>query len=227
MSERNMAEYRRMKEEIDASTKVSSYLGDVYEALSTGGPVQANVPDHSMGGSIQGPEPIHMDIDNVVGMLEGSVEMPQPAPGNSVPNLQKTASSQMKISQNQHRALQRFPALIEFLGQDDYGDQIAQIVADKLREMVIAKVEANTKLVNKTAQVCIAKNNNIKMYFKTDEYVCCVTASGPFRGDEIIQYNAKDDRSYILRMLDKKRVTDVSDEFQMVREMNTVEEDDA
>ncbi len=241
---RSSREFHQMKKEIDDSLKVSSYLGHVAEAMKTGQkvPSQGLVPNYSDGDGAMGPQPMHMNMDslfsgavNVLGEEGVGVALQdvypetdgQPSFRDSG-HMQKNAAfgPTIHISENQQKALEKFPALIEVLGQDDMGDQIAEGIANKVREIMVSKIFANTKEVNKTAEICIVKNKNIKMYFKGPDWVSCITASGPFRGDEIMQYHKEHDKHYILRRSGEE-FDDVTNMFNVVHETNQGDHDDA
>lgn len=219
----NTSEYRQIKEEIEED-RISGYLSNLAESLRTGNPIESE-SSVSMGGL--GPEPIHMEVDslfsNAINAL--SPEDAKKALETDVPkssgkmHKQAQLMPSLSVSKNQQKAIERFPALIDFLGQEDYGDKIASLIASTVHNMVVSKIENNTKTVNKYAHLCTSKNNNIKMYFKDAGWLCCVTASGPFRGDEIIQYDKQTDKQYILRRIGKK-IEDVTDNFQVVREFS-------
>lgn len=223
-------EDRQVEKEVMDSLKVSSYLGHVHEKLTSGKPIpKGMVPN--MGtptaqnlsnetGSIFGLEDSEMfqsaaQMKNVVpGGIDAVPSKSDPAPTQQVPS-----APQVTISKRQWRALQKFPALIEFLGGPN-GEKLAHEVIAKVNEMLAVKVGESSRNVNKHAQACQAVQQNIKQFFvgENDSWVCVVTASGPFRGDEAVYYDVESDRSSILRPHDDEWIN-VTDKFNVVHEV--------
>ena len=137
--------------------------------------------------------------------------------------LTKTASSEQSkdiphISQRQWTAIQKYPALIEFLGSD-FGDKIATEVAAKANVLMIDALNKNAKQLSKHAYTCESAGKNIKQYFVNKEcnWICQVIANGPFRGDEAIYYDPDADKSSILRRRGDN-YDDVSGDFNIIHE---------
>ncbi len=241
----SLSEDREFMQEWDASLKVSSYADKILESMQTGQDIETGiVPDYSGGGAgvasdNESKSLFSMDYRKndymlqtaasalgVDGMTNVAAKLPQP--------MQKTASTQphqtpqsptpqrpqLKLSKNQLRALKRYPALIEFLGGGQ-GEEIAKNILAQVNKIVVKKVEANTKEVHKNVHACQATGQNIKTYFVGDDaegqWVCCVIASGPFRGDEAVYYKAAEDKSYVIRKSNDDW-SNVTREFNVVHE---------
>ena len=137
--------------------------------------------------------------------------------------LTKTSSAEQSkdiphISQRQWTAIQKYPALIEFLGSD-FGDKIATEVAAKANVLMIDALNKNAKQLSKYAYTCESTGKNIKQYFvnKDGNWICQVIANGPFRGDETIYYDPDADKSSILRRRGDN-YDDVSGDFNIIHE---------
>jgi len=131
---------------------------------------------------------------------------------------EQTAGPQYKISARQLYACQKFPALVSFLGTEK-GENLAKEIAGKVNELLVENLGENAKAIGKFAHSCVADRQNIKQFYIGDNnaWVCQVVANGPFRGDEAIYYNEKDDKSYVLRLRGKE-YEDVSDHFNVIHE---------
>lgn len=127
------------------------------------------------------------------------------------------------LSQNQITALKKFPSLIDFIGSKN-GEKIALGILEKINSIVVDNIEENTKKINKFAQACIAEKQNIKALFAGDnnEWVCSITASGPFKGNEAFYFDEKDETSYILRIADNdsEDIEDISSQFNKIHEFS-------
>jgi len=140
-------------------------------------------------------------------------------------------------SPNQIRAIQKWPALVEFLGMDDdTSTKIASKIMTECNILMIDKIEKNSKDLNKYAGVCKADNQNIKQYFMGEEekdsktWACIVTASGPFRGDEAVYFDRGARSAHVLRTVMvnvaeiegqeklEKRAMDVTRDFNVIYE---------
>ncbi len=141
--------------------------------------------------------------------------------------MQKTASKhqikpeedqgpQNQISRNQWNAITKYPELIEMLGKQDIGEKIADAIMGDVKKILTVQIEKNSQTYNNYAQVCVAERQNLKQFFKGDNWVCCVIATGPFRGDEIIHYKKEADKSFILRKIGEKEFEDVSVQFNLI-----------
>ena len=91
--------------------------------------------------------------------------------------------------------------------------------------MLSKKIGENSQSVIKEAVACRSDRQNIKQYFQGSGWVCCVTASGPFRGDEAIVYSRDKDISSILRKRADKFDLDVTDMFNIIHESADVSEE--
>lgn len=229
---------REFQQEWEASLKVSSYADKVLEAMQTGSDVQEGiVPDYAEGGAgvssdNESKSLFSMDYRKNDYMLQTAAaaiglqgmtnapEQPMQKTAQTQTQPQQPARPQLKLSQKQLRALKKFPALIEFLGGEQ-GDQIAKTVLAQVNRMVVKQVEANTKSVHKNIYACEATGQNIKTHFVGDDelgkWVCCVIASGPFRGDEAVFYKDAEDKAYVIRKMGDDW-SNVSQDFNIVHE---------
>jgi hypothetical protein len=225
------AEARAAREEIENSLKVSSRMDEIFEAITQNKPIQTETEDYDNSGisrhggvMSEGVSPFHMNLADVVSQVgyDAGVLAAEDPVSNPYPYT-KTASSQMNVPQsyltdNQKTAIKKYPALIELLGTKA-GDKLAQEIAGHVNGHVFKKVEANTREVCKTASGFSHNKRNIKQYFvgPNEEWVCCVTASGPFIGNEAIFYKEEKDEAYILRK-DGDDYKNVTHEFNVVHE---------
>jgi hypothetical protein len=132
--------------------------------------------------------------------------------------MQAPSQPQHAVSGRQWRAIQKYPALVEFLGTDD-AEPIVRHIAEKVNELLVIKIGQNSKGVSKFAEACIAERHNIKQFFvgPDKQWVCCVIASGPFRGDEAIYFDQERGKAFVIRQIGKQ-YEDVSDKFDIVHE---------
>lgn len=128
-------------------------------------------------------------------------------------------SSNFTISANQAKAIQKWGALVEFLGKDGVGDKIAKKMVSEINVMAVQKIGENSGKFHKCAKLCTASGQNIKQYFQGDDWVCCVTASGIFTGDEVVYYKRDEDKAYILKTSEnQKEFQDVTYKFNVIHE---------
>lgn len=127
--------------------------------------------------------------------------------------------NRFSISANQAKAIQKWGSLVEFLGKDVMGDKIAKKMIEEINHLASDKIAENSRKLHKFAVLCKADRQNVKQYFKGDDWVCCVTASGVFTGDEAIFYKRDEDRSFILKVgSDPKEMYDITHKFNVVHE---------
>lgn len=222
---RQLAEDREFQKEWEDSLRVSSYADKILEAMQSGQNVQEGiVPNYSGGAAASNVDNESNTLFSIdpnkndylfqtaaaslgVGGLKTASDPRQaqaqaPAEKTAQAQPQSPPRPQLKLSQNQLKALKKYPALIEFLGSNK-GDQIAKNVVAQVNQLLVAKVAENTKQAHKSAHAVEASGQNMKAYFVGDDdegkWVCCAIASGPFRGDEAIYYKASEDKSYVLR----------------------------
>jgi len=125
-----------------------------------------------------------------------------------------------KISFNQTRALQKYPALIEMLGKEGIGEEIAKEIMAKRNSYLVESLQKNAQSVSVYAKVCKAEKQNIKQYFagqkdENTQWGCIVTAQGPFRGDEAICFDPGAESSRIVRTSSDE---DVTSRFNVIHE---------
>ena len=196
----------------------------------------------SPGGGLPACEAHHMDMDDTLAAAlaalgpEKAKEILAQTQGPTSENLtakkgNKQAQAQApvdqgpQISKRQWTAIQKFPALIEFLGTSD-GEKIARRIAGEITSLVVDKVGENSRALSKFAKDCKMEKSNVRQYFKGEDWVCRITANGPFRGDEYIYYDKDRDIPKILRRASEKRYTNVSGEFNIIHEFTQVEPDE-
>jgi hypothetical protein len=139
-------------------------------------------------------------------LSEEPVNQPKQAPG-------------LRVTVSQAKALQKYPQLIEFLGREGFADRIAKKMISEINNIVAEKIGENTKKWHKCAVLCKSDKHNLKQYFQGADWVCCITASGVFRGDEIIYYKRDEDGAYVLRPGDQpNELVDVSWQFNIIHE---------
>lgn len=220
------AEDRQLEQEIRNSTKVSSYFDDIIDDVYNGKPMRkGRVPNYSdranaRGGLSNETGGISM-YDTLASSDLGASSVgfilknaATEAPTTPVPRL----TARDLLSENQKRALQKYPALIEFLGTEDAKPLISQI-AEQVRNYVVTKIAHNSQEISKFAQNCVVDKHNVKQYFvgEDESWACMITASGPFRGDEAFYYKQAEDKAFILRKINDEYV-DVTKDFNVIHE---------
>ena len=227
---RHGAEDREFKKQFDQSLSIGSYYDQILDKLYTGKDIQPgtvpNFADPDMrAASNESGTLYHLDEDAMFKVAaqslggQTSVLLKQAnviAPPD-VPQVPRVAQGP-QLTKNQYNALQKYPALIEFLGTEK-GAAVVKEIAAKVNVHVVEKVGENTKKISKYAQVCVADRQNIKQYFagEDNEWICVVTASGSFRGDEAFFYKPEEDRAYVLREVGDY-YANVTKEFNVVHE---------
>lgn len=228
---------KEFEDEFNKSIAVSSYLDQVFDKITTGKDIDKNiVPNYNEGKSQVGASNetsslYSLDMDSMVSAVGPGAVSTLMTP--TAINAPKTANSKapaestkpaFKMSKNQYNAMQKYPALIEFLGTDESAPLVTEI-AEKVHHFMVHKIEANTKAACKYAQVCVADRKNIKQYFADEEktWVCLATARGPFRGDEAFYYSPEKDSVHILRKVDGGYV-EVTTEFNVIHELGETSE---
>lgn len=241
---------RAEEQQILDSLKVSNYLDDVYEAIHTGAAPKVAVPNYkepsrneiysqiksgkspSMPSEMHGLPGLGMDFDSVTASM--SDDQIKTAMGNAYPenqNEQKTFTGsgvvphidnrpRFTISRNQAMALKKYPTLVEFLGRPE-GEKVARRISGDMNVLMAELVEANSKEANNCAKTCKAEKQNLRQYFQGKDWVCRVTASGPFRGDEAIYYSRDKDVACVLRRSESNgqvNYADISDQFNLIYE---------
>ncbi|MHA2279501.1 MAG: hypothetical protein ACXAC5_01230 [Promethearchaeota archaeon] len=233
------------RQEIETSLKTSSYLTDEFwESIHSGiKPKTTPVPNYRQPtrGELYGQvdsemQGIHMDMD---GFLKSAANNMSPEElsvamhdthspredgettfqGHPLP---QTHSNRPKLtlSRNQAMAIKKYPTLVEFLGRPE-GDKIAKEINGHMNAAMSDLIHSNSKQANEYAMACRADKQNLREYFQGDGWVCRVTASGPFRGDEAIYYSHDKDLACVLRKSDvsgQVRYADVSSQFNLIYE---------
>ena len=241
------AEDRLEEKAITDTLKVSSYLDEVLESIHTGARPKVNVPNYrkptpgealSQVASEAGG--INMDFDAVYSASAATLgdQNTQRAMEDAYPtSMEKTATFQgntdpmvpnvpsaprFTISRHQAIAIKKFPALIEFLGGEE-GEIIANVVNEKMNVILADRIQKNSYEANECALGCKADKQNLKQYFGgkvgDKDWLCIITASGPFRGDEAIYYGFEKKIACDLRksqMDDNGKYRDVGADFNII-----------
>lgn len=221
--ERYTQEDRLLEQEIRRSTSVSSRYDDIIDHLYNNKPIQkGQVPNYSglsdISSESQGISMSYDDMINAVAPIgaEGMSSVLKSVSSVNAPP--PSSSKKFALSKNQWRALQKYPALIEFLGTEEARPVIEQI-AGQVKEFVAAKVGQNSQEISKFAQACVCDRNNLKQYFvgEDESWACVITASGPFRGDEALVFKREYDQAYVVRKTGDDYVN-VTDKFNVVHD---------
>jgi len=239
----NMQEYRVLQAEIDKETKLfTSGSGNAGGNLDTmvdilagqfeqtsmartqqtglgneGSLVDEGLFYEQMAGSGFSPVTAETNVDGILkkASIPGIPGIPG-AVGNPYPGM----------SNNQIKAMKKYPALIEMLGSDNsLGDQIASDILVKLNEHIVEGLQKNAQSISKDALICESDEHNFKQYFGgIDEetnmkWGCVVLASGPFRGDEAIHFSQQHKQAKIYRLVDtpdRLHLDDVTSQFNVI-----------
>ena len=233
MRRTSSSEDREIEREIAESLKTSNYLDKVLEAISTGEKLETvGVPNFKIPGG--GADPTadlpqeHIDLDSLLGNISPEnlqgFEKSSSGQTTTKPKTRITPQYEFAISRNQMNAINKFPSLIDFLGQKE-GEAIAIKIASECNKIISTKLEANAKQVNKYAKICESDRKNMRQYFEGENWLCRVTASGDFNGDEAIYYNHKKDKSFVLRKSCHNYV-DVTEEFNVIHDFAEKKEEE-
>jgi len=241
---------RAEREEIERSLKTSTYLTDnfwesIHSGIKPNTPQVPNYREPTRGDTFataneSGGE--HMDLDGFYKSAANNMSADQlhtamhdvhvPRDGSSTfasqgPPQQEPGRPRHVLSQNQAMAVKKYPMLVEFLGRPE-GEKIAKEISGHINYAIADVVHANSKEANETAVACKADKHNLREYFQGDGWLCRVTASGPFRGDEAIFYSAQKDIARILRKSIQNgqvKYADISDQFNVIYELEEGEFD--
>jgi len=227
--------------------QVSSYLDNVYDAIVSGNPSSAkvNVPNYNTNQNVFGSlnhetGGLSMDMEGLFassaealgeqGMLkaaegafnaraDGKATFANPGQqAGQVPQMPKAGA---RVSENQFRAIKKYPQIVEFLGTEQ-GAKIANRVVAEINSLIAEQIEKNSQLVHDNARACVAQKQYLHQFFQGDGWVCKVTASGPFRGNEAFFFKEDEDKSFILRR-HGGRYEDVSAEFNIIHDLRVAE----
>ena len=94
-----------------------------------------------------------------------------------------------------------------------------KVIAEKVNELLVVKIGKNAQSISKFASACVADRQNIKQFYvgPNNSWVCCVIASGPFRGDEALYFDKDSGKCAVIRQYGQ-RYEDVSEKFNIVHE---------
>lgn len=169
------AEDRALEEAVRKSTRVSSYLDNVYDAIVTGSKeVQTHVPDYSSPMAKQYRRSADGSMSheaggfsmNMEGLFQSSADAlgdgVDAAVGNALPPREdntstfakntKTASNQPSrqpdgvVTENQFRAIRNYPQIVEFLGTSR-GTKIANQILSEINTLLAEQIKKNTQLI--------------------------------------------------------------------------------
>lgn len=237
MSEKQRhAEERAEAQEIRESLKVSNIFAQkVLQNMGeggSGGDVDdaetkldgRNNSDLAHMGANEGYSPFHLDLFKTAATAIGADRLasamasaPSHEPAQATKST-KTSSSEPQyfVSKNQFKAIQKFPSLVEYLGTVE-GDKIAKAMLTEVNKRIADKIGENSKTINEHARVCVAERHNLKQYYQGPDWVCVITASGPFKGDEAFFYDQESGSVYIVRKFGEK-YDNVTREFNVIHE---------
>ncbi len=230
------ADERRETDEIERSTKTSTYLTDEFwESIHAGiKPPAVSVPNYRQPTAGE----IHMDFDQVFDTASDALGPDQTKLAASrsdtprddgektfatVPS--KVTHPSLTVSRNQAMAIKKYPALIEFLGQPE-GEQVANNISGHLNVFIAEKIAVNTKEAHPEALKCQVDKQNFRQYFQGPGWICRVTASGPFKGNEVIYYRRESDTASILQRTERSgqvKYSDISSDFNIIFESGETE----
>lgn len=107
-------------------------------------------------------------------------------------------SSKSTLTEKQNKAIEKYPSLIEMLGEDD-SNELANKMASVINSWLIEKIQKNSQSINENAVDCIEDNGSIKQYYKFDHCAGYVKAAGSFNGSEYLQYDLESKCGYVFR----------------------------
>lgn len=242
------AQERLEEKQIQESLNVSSYLGDVLESIHSGVKPKIDVPnyreptraeiyskiatgqDPGMPSEVQG---MSMDFDSITSAM--SDEQVKTAMSDvhherqgeqktfsnpSLPGNQSMNRAGFAATRNQVMAIKKYPTLIEFLGRPE-GEKVAKKIASDMNVIMAEMISANSKEASSCAVNCKAEKQNLRQYFRGEDWICRVTAAGPFHGDEAIFYSRDKDTAFVLRRSERDgeiHYADISDQFNLIYE---------
>lgn len=223
--------------EIVKSLKTSTYLTDSFwENIHSGAKQKFHVPNYKKGVNLEG-KAEHMDLEGFYKTASNNmtheeldaamqdVHVPREGDdptftGHPLPAQSQSAQNKFRVSPNQASAIKKYPILVEFLGKPG-GEKIAKKINSEMNLIMADLVHENSKEANEYAVLCKADKQNLREYFIGNGWACRVTASGPFRGDEVIYYSRKKDLACVLRKSNvdgEIHYADVSAQFNVIYE---------
>lgn len=101
----------------------------------------------------------------------------------------KEGSSTTSITEKQAKAISRFPSLVEILGDDNMGEDLAKKLGSVLNEFIADKILKNSRFMDNNVVMCKPEKGSIKQYYKSETKVGFVTAKGKFSGRECIKFD--------------------------------------
>ena len=122
---------------------------------------------------------------------------------------------------NQSKALEKYPSLIEMLGEDGIGDKVASWMGDKMNSLIVEEVKNNSSSINSYAVECKEEDGFVKQYFQYPDKVGFVKVKGNFRGKEYIHWDEKSGEAKVLMKKSGNDFLNVSQKYEI--EFNFVE----
>ena len=146
------------------------------------------------------PEEQHIDYDNLTEKL--GIKVAQVAP------------SEQEVNSNHIKAIEKYPSLINMLGEDD-SNELSEVIASAINSWIIGKIHKNSSSINKQAIECKQEDNSLKEYFKYEDKVGFVKAAGKFTGKEYLHYDNKNNQAYVLVKNAQNKWDNVSQNFNL------------
>lgn len=235
------SEERRECEAIAKTLKVSNYYDEIIEGIHSGAPPKIKVPNykeptkgevlaaaHSNTPLPHEKEGMTMTFDELYKLGGIDVSSDSETQFSSASNSDSNPDPSVPrhtVTQNQWQAIRKYPGLVDFLGQS-HGEKIARQISEQLNIALAETIQKNSQEANGNASLCEADKQNLKQYFQTDDWICRVTASGPFCENDAIFYSRERDMACVLRKDGADgsvKYADVSSKFNIIFEASGIE----
>lgn len=222
-------EERKEAEDIVRSLKVSSYMDNILDNITTGSSNHTPVPNYGQesNSGLTANESGGEHMGDLFEVVAGGIPLESLAPptmGMAKQSRTETNKPKISISQLQYKAIQKYPSLVEFLGST-HADKIAQKLLTEVNVVIAQKIGENSQEIHEDAITCEADRHNLKQYFKGPDWICRVTASGPFTGNEAIFYSTEHDSAFVLSK-DGSKYSDITHRFNIIHESSNIEHED-
>ena len=164
------------------------------------------------------------NMDRLLGILaSGGATMNPPASSSgpqaesqSVRKLTRTSEGKpvKAVTKLQMRAIEKYPGLIDMLGEDGVGDKAAEVIGEAINSYIAERVTKNSQAIDDTVVACKPDQGRLKQYYKAGDTAGVVSAKGKFSGREYIYYDpAKAQAAVFLKQAEGWK--DVSKEFEL------------